>query len=310
MNYAGLFDGIGGFSYPATLMGWNHVFHCEKDDFCRKVLKYYWPHLPIHEDIKQTSFKKYYGTIDILSGGFPCQPYSLSGQRKGTEDPRNLWPEMLRAVREIRPRWIVAENVFGIISWNKGLVFEQIQSDLEAEGYEVQAVVLPAAGVEAPHERKRVFFIAYSNGPREASFSISDEKKFARVGNPGESQPLANSKEGNDISNITEKEGRQVCKFRERTKQDAASNASSCGRDEDHKGSGTNPLTQNIPHWGEFPTQSPICGRDDGISSRLDGITFPKLRRESIKAYGNAVVPQLVLQIYKAIEAYELMIKE
>ena len=102
------------------------------------------------------------GRIDVLTGGFPCQPYSQAGKRLGTEDDRDKWPEMLRAVREIQPTWVVGENVLGLTNWNGGMVFEQVQADLEAEGYEVQSYVLPAAGVGAPHQRYRVFIVAYS----------------------------------------------------------------------------------------------------------------------------------------------------
>ena len=115
-----------------------------------------------YEDITNVSFRSHRGTIDILTG-FPCQPYSVAGSRLGKDDERHLWPHMLRAVREIKPRWVVGENVRGIISWNDGLVFDEVCSDLEAEGYQVQPYLLPACGVNAPHQRFRVWFVAHTD---------------------------------------------------------------------------------------------------------------------------------------------------
>ncbi|HLW39179.1 MAG TPA: DNA (cytosine-5-)-methyltransferase, partial [Brumimicrobium sp.] len=147
MNHASLFSGIGGFDLAADWMGWNNLFHCEWNEFGKQVLQYYWPKAKSYDDITKTDFTIWKGRIDILTGGFPCQPYSVAGKRKGKDDERHLWPEMLRAIREIQPRWVVGENVSGIITWNAGLVFEEVQADLEAEGYEVQTYILPAASV-------------------------------------------------------------------------------------------------------------------------------------------------------------------
>jgi DNA (cytosine-5)-methyltransferase 1 len=162
MRHGSLFSGIGGFDLAAEWVGWENIFHCEWNEFGQKVLKYYWPNAESFTDITKTNFKKYENKIDILTGGFPCQPYSTAGKRRGKEDERHLWPEMLRAIREIRPRWIVGENVFGLINWSAGLVFHEVQTDLEAAGYEVQPYVLPAAAVNAPHRRDRVWFIAHA----------------------------------------------------------------------------------------------------------------------------------------------------
>jgi DNA (cytosine-5)-methyltransferase 1 len=164
LKHGSLFSGIGGFDLAAEWMGWANIFHCEFNPFCQRVLKHYFPKVINHEDIRTTDFTIYKGSIDILTGGFPCQPYSLAGKRLGKEDERHLWPSMLRAIREIRPRWVVAENVLGLVSWNGGVVFEEVQSDLETEGYQVQPFILPAAGVDAPHRRERIWFIAYAEG--------------------------------------------------------------------------------------------------------------------------------------------------
>ena len=131
MNHASLFSGIGGFDLAAEWMGWNNVFNCEWEEFPRKVLKHHFPNAIQHGDIKELDATSYAGRIDILTGGFPCQPYSLAGKRKGKEDERHLWPEMLRIIRECAPRYVVGENVRDLVGWNGGLVFEEVCADLE-----------------------------------------------------------------------------------------------------------------------------------------------------------------------------------
>ena len=160
MNHGSLFSGIGGFDLAAEWMGWENKFHCDINPFSRKICKYYWPEAVSYDNIKTTDFTLWRGKIDVLSGGFPCQPFSTAGKRMGKEDERHLWPEMLRAIREIQPRYVVGENVRGIASWSDGLVFEEVCSDLESQGYEVQAFLLPAVAINAPHKRDRFYFVA------------------------------------------------------------------------------------------------------------------------------------------------------
>lgn len=277
MTHGSLFSGIGGFDLAADWAGWRNIFHCEIDLFGQKILKHYWPEANTYEDITKTDFTKYRGAIDVLSGGFPCQPYSLAGLRKGTEDARHLWPEMLRAIREIRPRWVVGENVRGIVSWNDGMVFEEVQTDLEAEGYEVQPYVLPAAGIDAPHQRQRVWFIAYST---------SNRRDLQRQGICGSSSH----------SSCEQSEWVQP-KFRETIKKEQREPRRNFGQD--------SRIREQGGYWQSFPTQSPVHYGDDGFPSELDGITFPKWRNETIKAGGNAIVPQMALNIFKAINTYE-----
>ena len=137
MRHGSLFSGIGGFDLAAEWMGWENVFHCEWNKFGQQVLHYYWPKAICYEDITKTDFTIHRGNIDIISGGFPCQPYSTAGLRKGKADERHLFPEMLRAIKEIKPRWVIGENVRGLVSWNGGMVFNEVCDDLEREGYEV-----------------------------------------------------------------------------------------------------------------------------------------------------------------------------
>lgn len=161
MIHASLFSGIGGFDLAAEWAGWTNAFNCEIDPFCRTILKYHFPNAKQYEDIRTADFTIWKDRIDVLTGGFPCQPFSLAGKWRGTEDDRYLWPAMLDVIRTVRPRWVVGENVYGIVNWSEGLVFEQVCADLEAAGYEVQPYIIPACGVGAPHRRDRCWFVAH-----------------------------------------------------------------------------------------------------------------------------------------------------
>ena len=290
MRHGSLFSGIGGFDLAAEWMGWENVFHCEWNEFGQKVLKYYWPNAKSFTDIIKTDFTKYEGTIDLISGGFPCQPYSQAGKRLGKEDDRHLWPEMLRAIREVKPSWVVGENVYGLVNWNGGLVFHEVQSDLEAEGYEVWPFLLPAVSVNAPHRRDRIWFVAHSknngwNGRecKQRERTEVNKREFCEHKAKGWDEIRSKPKRYSQASDVTDtKNNRQQQKqFRRRN------------------------VSMGSRQWDRFPSVSPICNGDDGLSNRLDSITFPKWRNESIKAGGNAIVPQVVYQIFKAIEQYE-----
>ena len=180
--HGSLFSGIGGFDLAAEWAGMVNAFNCEIDPFCRRVLKYHFPNAEQYEDIQKADFSKWTDRIDVLTGGFPCQPFSLAGKRKGTEDDRYLWPAMLDIIRIVRPRWIVAENVLGIVNWSKGLVFDTVCSDLETNGYEIQPFIIPACGVGAPHRRDRIWFIAHRTDTRlEALRERSNEVHANRL---------------------------------------------------------------------------------------------------------------------------------
>ena len=318
MKHGSLFSGIGGFDLAAEWMGWENVFHCEWNPFGQRILKHYWPNAKSYDDITKTDFTSHRGAIDILTGGFPCQPYSLAGKRKGKADDRHLWPEMLRAIREIQPQWVVGENVFGIVNWNGGMVFDEVQADLEAEGYEVQPYVLPACAVNAPHRRDRVWFVAYRNTEQREYAAERLQSEFVELltknpdsnGRPGEQREK--------LDGVTAHPGLQRSPFDEKQTAgleqcDKGVAADTCGPGlkERHvpgksNGSGYSSgiCIAEPPTWNNFPTQPPVRGRNNGLSGGLDGITFSKWRNESIKAYGNAIVPQVALQIFKAIEAY------
>ena len=278
-THLGLFEGIGGFSLAARWMGWETLAWCEWNEFGQKVLRHHFPEAEGFGDITKTDFRKYANTIDILTGGFPCQPYSVAGKRKGKEDERHLWPEMLRAIREIQPTYVVGENVGGLVNWNGGMVFNEVQADLEAEGYEVQPFILPACAKNAPHRRDRVWFIAYSKSWRQRGLRNEIETTRTRE---------------------NDKPFRSICGIC----NDA--NTERTGPQEQYLASEPNKQRYSsrlsITEWANFPTQSPIRSGNDGLPSKLDGITFSKWRNESIKAYGNAIVPQVAFEIFKAIE--------
>lgn len=162
MTHLGLFEGIGGFSLAASWMGWETLAWCEWNEFGQKVLRQHFPNAEGFGDITKTDFTKYANRIDVLTGGFPCQPFSGAGQQLGEKHEQFLLHEMFRAISEIKPRWVVAENVYGITSPKFKSILTQIYTFLETQGYNTQAYNLPASAVECDHERQRVFFIAYS----------------------------------------------------------------------------------------------------------------------------------------------------
>jgi len=202
LKHIGLFEGIGGFSYGAKQAGWETIAWCEWNPWCQKLLAHYHPNAKQHGDITTTDFTLYRGLVNVITAGFPCQPFSNAGSRKGTDDERHLWPETRRAIRECRPDWVVLENVAGLLSilqpdiisverktdsipdlfgMDDRLELTRIQvqekviaaiiSELEAEGYTLTPVaerhprvaLIPAASVGAPHRRDRIWIVAHAN---------------------------------------------------------------------------------------------------------------------------------------------------
>jgi DNA (cytosine-5)-methyltransferase 1 len=306
MKHASLFSGIGGFDLAAEWAGWENVFHCEWNTFGQQVLKYHFPNSISYNDITKTDFKVHANEIDILTGGFPCQPYSQAGKRLGKADERHLFPEMLRCIKEVKPRWIIGENVRGLISWNEGLVFNEVHDDLEREGYEVQSFLIPAAGVNAPHQRYRVWFVAYSNN-KERCRKVNDNREWESI----EQKSYNRHSLWNNIRSIIK--GRDVTNTECIRLQHCSKTRQISGEETNANGEGSK-STLSIKtdgngyksKWENFPTVSPICGGDDGISEGLDKITFSKWRKESIKAYGNAIVPQVAYQIFQVINEFEM----
>ncbi len=271
-THLGLFEGIGGFSLAARWMGWQTLGYSEVNKFCLKILNHHFPNAKSLGDITKIDFKEYANKVDIITGGFPCQPFSVAGKRGGTNDERYLWNEMLRAIIEVQPTYIVGENVLGIVNWNEGMVFEQVQIDLEGQGYEVQAVVLPACGVNAPHKRERTWFVAYSNANRSkrASRQIqgTNEKEWLQEWQQME-QPCITSEFR--IPSYTNTTGQQE-RWQERFK------------------------TRGFAQDYGLASEPGLCRGNDGFPNRVD----------RLKGLGNAIVPQVALQIFQSLEDVHL----
>ena len=160
MKVVDLFSGIGGFSLGLERAGMETIAFCEFDKHAQKVLKKHWPDIPIHDDIRTLDARQYRGTVSVVCGGFPCQPYSVAGKQLGGEDDRDLWHEMLRIIDESRPSWVVGENSFNVLN----MAFGKIKSDLEGIGYEVgEPLEIPACAINADHRRKRAWICAHAN---------------------------------------------------------------------------------------------------------------------------------------------------
>jgi DNA (cytosine-5)-methyltransferase 1 len=326
VTHGSLFSGIGGFDLAAAVMGWENVFQCERDAFCQRVLRFYWPNARLYEDIRKFDATGFRGRVGVLSGGFPCQPFSVAGKRKGVEDDRYLWPEMCRIIREVRPRWVVGENVPGLVNWGRGLVFEQVLADMGAEGYEAWPVILPAAGVGAPHRRERIWFIAHAGrepgngreGPadgRNRDREGAGRQQTANVAGGLCTEGPATYTHGDECPAGTQREGRagkptpadggkaNVSDTHGQQRREGGRDAQ--GPKVSGQYPGTRPSWNARGTWENFPTQPPLRSRNDGVSARLDGIAFPKWCAESIRGGGNAIVPQVAVQLFTVIEQVE-----
>lgn len=349
LTHASLFSGIGGFDLAASWAGFDNLFNCEIDPFCKRLLKYYWPKATQYDDIKKTDFTLWHGRVDVLTGGFPCQPFSHAGKRNGTSDDRYLWPEYLRAIREIQPSFVVGENVTGILSMGEREVFAQVDSrtivryadfdhyeavytrqekllvtsicqDLEKEGYQVQVFAIPAAGVGAPHKRERIWFVATRINSNRSNtrveslqqrgqngicrFKYAPYATSARLQNRQQIDGFTNSKKAISGMEFWNKQlmlnGNVAYANVNRLERGTYNGGSYKIRTKRYK-----QFTGLFsPTWKNFPTQSPVCGGDDGLPAELDGITVSNWRNNSIKGFGNAVVPHIPYRIFKSIEAF------
>lgn len=373
MNHASLFSGIGGAEVAASMMGWQNLFHCEIQEFPRKVLQYWFPNSESYEDITKTDFTKWHGKVDVLTGGFPCQPFSLAGRRNGADDNRYLWPQMLRAIRQIHPTWVVGENVAGIKTMVEScqvtqmgrtddlfeenyiyreesrFTLDKICADLEAEGYSVQPIVIPACSVGAPHRRDRVWIVArrISTTPSNPN-SSNDSRRSEEIQGKSQKERLSErndirkpgftsdvlghiahtqcdgySSQGHGNQRAREKKSKEGQDrpqpgVRRHGSSKTSSYSNGCGWNESKHEDAISQKSQqgecqpsgadsSQSRWRNFPTQSPVCRGNDGIPFDVDSLTisFPKWRQESIKAYGNAWVPQVAYEIFRAIEAEE-----
>ena len=383
MTHASVFSGIGGPEVAATMLGWDNLFHCEINPFGRKVLDYWYPNSKSYEDITTTDFREWRGRVDVLTGGFPCQPFSCAGKRRGAEDDRYLWPHMHRCINEVQPDWFVGENVAGILTmveqgsvsemaseatlfgeedtihryeYRGTFTLERICRDVEADGYEVTPILIPACAIGAPHRRDRVFIVghrkdsdlsrrpirgsgegsAQHGGGRSAEYTSSGRAEMPH----DPSRPTSNERQsiGRAGETSTDPDGDRGLQVHEHMEPELADGAEFVGNgwqwdvadtesersgglriEGETQGSrmrhvlfGNGCRLRRTPdaigsRWRVFPSVAPIHRGNDGLPFNVDDLTisFPKWRNESVKAYGNAIVPQVMYEIFRAIEQVE-----
>lgn len=276
MRHGSLFSGIGGFDLAAEWMGWDNVFHCEIDAKAQKVLKKRFPGSRLIKDVRDIyrftdEYEDLYGDrevmwcarhnedfsdcecigcsewddeigcLDIITAGFPCQPFSNLGKQKGKLDERNMWPETIRVIRRLKPAWFVGENVPGIVSWDNGKFFSELQNQIRDEGYEVWSIVIPASAVGAEHERERIWIVANDKSQRVQGVRAKGKQKSRTLDSP--LLPLRDSN-------------------------------------------------------GKWKIEPDFRRANDGIPRKMD----------RLKLIGNAIVPQVAYEIFKAIEKMNVVL--
>jgi len=349
MRFLSLFAGIGGFDLGLERAGMECAGQVEIDKFCLRVLKHHWPDVKRVEDIRNVTGLEF-GTVGLVCGGFPCQPFSCAGKRKGKADDRYLWPEMLRVIQVYRPAWVLGENVAGII----GVELDKVLSDLEGIGYKTAPpFIIPACAVDAPHRRDRVWIVAWNND----SFTIREPQSFGAVGGKSEREnpvagricaTLANSErfgnggarrlqERGKIERTLEKASSQIerssenvpdansPRFGERRRTESVQSefgaAEHAGQDAaDTKSIGLQ--GECITRWnGESSSERTFpepAGSDSGICARR-WLTEPDVGRvahgvpgrvDRLRSLGNAVVPQVIEEIGRAIMKVEFLYQQ
>ena len=353
ITHASTFSGIGAPEIAAELLGWDNLFHCEINPFGRHVLDYHFPKAKSYGDITQTDFSEWRGRVTVLTGGFPCQPFSYAGKRRGSEDDRYLWPYMLKCIEQIKPSWFVGENVAGIGTMvfpgedvkvgsqtdlfgegddiyerREKYVLYEIIENLENIGYNVQTFVIPACAVGAPHRRDRIFIVAHlaeSFADTDSNTDVCGKSRVDAVEN-GEGRLPERYKVQRPIEPVGfRREMEKSFADTDSIRQPASERQSGffgssldsqcewlalygpCGF------SCKQPFADNrapewfTDRWRAFPSISAVHRGNDGIPFPLDGLTisFAKWKRESLKAYGNAIVPQIMFEIFRAIDKVE-----
>ena len=282
-----LFSGIGGFSLGLESTGhFETIAFCEKDEFCQKVLQKNFKNIPIIGDIRDVKGSKF--KADVITGGFPCQSFSIAGKQKGKDDERYLWDEMFRVIKEVQPRWIIGENVSNLINISNGEILQGIHNDLESENYEVQTFNISASSQGAWHKRSRVWIVAANTKCLGFSKRSKESEKFK-----GEeaSNKYINSNQRSQLSSTSN--------------QVELSNTKSIrpqGHELQHNLENGKKLTEQLcktdikkqPTWWE--TESKLFGIPNGICTTMD-----KNRANRIKALGNSIVPQIARELGKAI---------
>jgi DNA (cytosine-5)-methyltransferase 1 len=279
MNHLDLFSGIGGFALAAQWMGWETIAFCEQDKYCQKVLGKNFPDTSIYNDIRTIPR---IGGIDLITGGFPCQPFSVAGKQASKEDDRYLWPAMLQVIEQEKPTWVIGENVGGIIN----LALDQVLADLEAKDYSCQSFIIPACSLNAPHRRDRVWIVAHTNSKSQPDGTLNEQKS------------LEDTHSSRWKQSLQEMEGRQT-KHSDNSCSEpeilAHTNNRHCPKKEEIQ-SRRNPIDPGSQRQhGGWATEPSVGRVANGIPRRVD----------RCKALGNAVVPQIPFEIFKAINEFQ-----
>lgn len=331
LTFASLFSGIGGADIAATAAGWEHKFWCEWDSFCQTVLKYWFNNSIGYNDITKTDFTEWRGKIDVLHASPPCQSVSVAGKRKGEADDRFLWGDAIRALDEIRPTWFTFENVAGIETMVESvphiaMVFQDghpgkasgltrrfrrfgilngILDLVRLQGYSVRVFNMPACAVGAPHERKRVWIVGHlTDAMYNRLEDTSNRGTIEEVCRETSESILSEPAEAAGITRpASDSAGKQVKRDKSKQPENRAA------KQIQHRGgSGKDGcFWRSEDFWRNFPTESPILRGNDGVPLEVDSLTIPfsRWRREAVKAYGNALVPQVLYQFYDAINRIE-----
>ena len=344
MRLLDLFSGIGGFSYAAETLigGYETVAFCEMDEFCQKVLKKHWPQVPIFDDVRTIDATRL-GDIDICTFGFPCQPVSQAGLQKAESDDRWLWDEIIRILQASKPKWIIAENVKGLISIEDGLLLQNCITSLEAEGYEIQSVIIPACAKNAPHKRDRIWIIGQlvANTKRlgwekraEKSEELDRERSSDQSDNGSQGCTISNTdkdvantkiKQSNESKNDTRVSKQKQGEFRGSSCRENVANTKIKGlqrrqfsstisnqgnkvsniRTRDSERSTSRSVEQRVGDMADGISRG-ILRHFDREPEHIPRVTKgEKDRAKKLKALGNSIVPQVAAEILLAIRVSE-----
>ena len=285
-----LFSGIGGFSLGLERAGMETIAFCEIEPFCQKILNKHWPDLPIAEDIRNLTYKNgalynadriiYHGEIDVVCGGFPCQPFSVAGRKKGTQDHRDLWPQMFRIIQQAKPTWIIGENVANFTN----MAFTRTKIDLENQGYVVQPFIVPACAVNAPHRRDRIWIVANSIADNDTKALKREPAKKDRMETEKQAQ-YNSSRQSGRAANLEQKHSHKNDQhFDTSDPNNKRCKGSECQAFQGKRVQSWQ-FKGSYQGWSDgWPvSKSRVCGVDDGIPNRT----------HRLKSLGNSVVPQI-----------------
>ena len=289
LKHLDLFSGIGGFALGLeSTGGFETVGFCDNEPFAQKVLKKHWPNVPCYEDVRDVGVDTVgYRGVDIITGGFPCQPFSVAG-KQDPNDNRQLWPEMFRIIKEIHPTYVIGENVRNLISIHEGVVFEQVCTDLEGEGYEVQTFVLPASAVNAPHQRYRCWIVAHAKCNDRRNWSSTKPQK----GNSWMEYRGSSKRQSFTKSNKNVADTRCFNKRSKKKPEWTSGDITGCSGRIHARSEGIHERDSKRKYKSDNWTVEPSVGRvAHGIPNRVD----------RLKGLGNAVIPQIPAVLGRAI---------